>query len=191
VKEEEPVLAFGSEKAWAAWLAKEHKSSTGVWVKLTKKESGIPSASRDEAVEMALCYGWIDGLARSIDAQYWRLRFTPRTARSRWSKINCQKATELIASGKMKAAGLKEVERAKADGRWDAAYDGPRTATVPDDLRRALTKSKAARDFFATLDSRNRYAILHRIQGVKKPETRQRRIATYVAMLSEKKKIYP
>ncbi len=188
---DDPILLFESPKAWAAWLARQHTSSSGVWVKLAKKDSGIASVSQPEAVEVALCYGWIDGQAKSVDAQHWLQRFTPRRARSPWSKINCARATALIAAGKMKPAGLKEIERAKADGRWDAAYDGPRAATVPDDLERALKKNKAARDFFATLDSRNRYAILHRIQAAKKEETRARRIATFVEMLKEKKKIYP
>jgi len=188
---DDPTLGFSSRKAWATWLAKHHKTSVGVWVKLGKKQSGIASVSQREAVEVALCYGWIDGQAKSVDADYWLQRFTPRSARSVWSKINCARAEELIASGEMKSAGLKEVERAKADGRWAAAYDSQRTATVPDDLAGALAKNKTAREFFATLDSRNRYAILHRIHGAKKPETRVQRIATFVAMLAQRKKIHP
>lgn len=187
----DPVLTFPSRKAWAAWLAKQHTASSGLWVRLAKKESGIASVTYLEALEVALCYGWIDGQRKSLDGQYYLQRFTPRTARSKWSKISCARATELIEKGEMKPAGLREVERAKADGRWDAAYDGPRTATVPDDLRRGLAKNRIARDFFATLDSRNRYAVLHRIQNAKKPETRARRIATFVAMLAEKEKLYP
>ncbi len=187
---DDPTSSFASRKAWASWLAKNHTTVPGVWVKLAKKKSGITSVSQREAVEVALCYGWIDGLARSVDADYWLQRFTPRSARSVWSKINCARAEALIASGEMRAAGLKEVERAKADGRWAAAYDSPRTATVPDDLARALAKNKKAREFLATLDSRNRYAILHRIQNARKPETRARRIAAFVAMLSKKQTIY-
>lgn len=160
-------------------------------MKLAKKQSGIASVSQRDAVEVALCYGWIDGQAKSVDADYWLQRFTPRSARSVWSKINCARVEALIASGEMRAAGLKEVERAKVDGRWANAYDSPRNATVPEDLAQALGRSKEARAFFSTLDSRNRYAILHRLQGAKRPETRARRIATFVAMLAEGKKIYP
>jgi uncharacterized protein YdeI (YjbR/CyaY-like superfamily) len=186
-----PIVSFASREAWDAWLADQHGTSSGAWLKIAKKGSGFDTVSRAEAVEVALCYGWIDGQARSLDADHWLQRFTPRTPRSRWSKINRDKAVELIRSGDMKPAGLREVERAKADARWDAAYDAPSTATVPDDLRRALEADDAARDFFATLDSANRYAILYRIQEAKKPETRARRIEKFVAMLGERKKLYP
>jgi uncharacterized protein YdeI (YjbR/CyaY-like superfamily) len=188
---DDPIVSFASRTAWASWLARHHKTSSGVWVKLAKKHSGIASMAQPEAVEVALCYGWIDGQSRSVDANYWIQRFTPRAARSVWSKINCARAEVLIASGKMRAAGREEVERAKKDGRWAAAYDSPRTATVPDDLARALSQNKKASAFFATLDSRNRYAILHRVHHAKKPDTRARRIATFVAMLADRKKIYP
>jgi uncharacterized protein YdeI (YjbR/CyaY-like superfamily) len=142
-------------------------------------------------VEAALCYGWIDGQARSIDENYWLQRFTPRTARSKWSKRNRARAIQLIERGEMKPAGLREVERAKSDGRWDAAYDAPSTATVPNDLRVELERNPEAHEFFASLDSRNRYAILHRIQDAKRPETRARRIAKFVEMLNERQKLYP
>jgi uncharacterized protein YdeI (YjbR/CyaY-like superfamily) len=188
---DDPIWSCDSKKAWTSWLAKHHKTSSGVWVKLAKKQSGIESMSQPDAVEVALCYGWIDGQARSVDTNYWVQRFTPRSPRSLWSKINCARAEALIASGKMRAAGLKEVDRAKKDGRWAAAYDSPRSATVPDDLAQALATNKKAREFFAVLDSRNRYAILHRIHNAKKAETRARRIANFVDMLSEKKTIYP
>jgi uncharacterized protein YdeI (YjbR/CyaY-like superfamily) len=191
VKPNLPIISFASRGAWGSWLAKHHATSTGLWLKIAKKGSGIDTVSYAEALDVALCYGWIDGQKASCDDHYWLQRFTPRKPRSKWSKINRQKATELIEKGEMKPAGLREVERAKADGRWDAAYDAQSTATVPDDLRRELDKNEVAREFFATLDSRNRYAILYHIQDAKKPETRARRIEKYVAMLNERKKIYP
>jgi uncharacterized protein YdeI (YjbR/CyaY-like superfamily) len=190
-KRREPVESFPSRDAWEAWLEQQHASSPGVWLKLAKKGSAFETVSRADALEVALCYGWIDGQADSLDDDHWLQRFTPRTARSKWSRINRDKATELIETGAMKPAGLREVERARADGRWAAAYESPSTAVVPDDLERELAKSDRAREFFAALDSRNRYAILYRIQDAKKPETRARRIAKYVAMLNEGKKIYP
>ena len=162
-----------------------------MWLKIAKKGSGIETVSYAEALEAALCYGWIDGQKASFDENYWLQRFTPRKPKSKWSKVNRQKATELIERGEMKAAGLREVERAKVDGRWEAAYDAQSTATVPDDLRRELENNDKAREFFATLDSRNRYAILYQIQDAKRPETRARRIAKYVALLTEQKKLYP
>jgi len=162
-----------------------------MWLKFAKKGSGIETVTYDQAVEVALCYGWIDGQVRKLDEDYYLQRFTPRRARSKWSKINRQKATELIERGEMRPAGLREVERAKADGRWDAAYDAPSTAQVPDDLLRELGKNERARKFFETLDGRNRYAILYQIQDAKRPETRARRIAKYVAMLAEQEKPYP
>ena len=186
-----PIIPFASRDAWEAWLQEQHATSEGLWLKFAKKDSGIETATYSEAVEAALCYGWIDGQKASFDDHYWLQRFTPRRPRSKWSKINRQKATELIERGEMKPAGLREVERAKADGRWDAAYDAQSTATVPEDLRRELDKNDRAREFFATLDSANRYAILYQIQDAKRPETRVRRIQNYVAMLNEQKKIYP
>jgi uncharacterized protein YdeI (YjbR/CyaY-like superfamily) len=162
-----------------------------VWLKIAKKGAGIDSVSYAEALEVALCYGWIDGQKGRFDDEHWLQRFTARKAASRWSKINRDKATELIERGEMRPAGLREVERAKADGRWDAAYAGQGTATVPDDLRRALDANDRARAFFATLDAANRYAILYRVQDAKKPETRARRIAKYVAMLAEHDTIHP
>jgi uncharacterized protein YdeI (YjbR/CyaY-like superfamily) len=144
-----------------------------------------------EAVEVALCFGWIDGQANRLDDDHWLQRFTPRRPRSKWSKINRDRAERLIERGEMSPAGLREVERAKADGRWEAAYDAPSTATIPDDLQRALDANDRAREFFETLNRTNRYAILYRIQDAKKPETRARRIEKYVAMLAEHTKIYP
>jgi uncharacterized protein YdeI (YjbR/CyaY-like superfamily) len=186
-----PIVPFSSRDAWEAWLEGQHTASEGLWLKIAKKRSGIETVSYDEAVEVALCYGWIDGQVRRFDEDYYLQRFTPRRPRSRWSKVNRKKATELIKRGKMEAAGLREVERAKADGRWEAAYDAPSTATVPDDLRRELEKNEKAREFFSGLDARNRYAILYQIQDAKRPETRARRIAKYAAMLAEQKKPYP
>lgn len=188
---DQPLLAFASREAWAEWLAANHATSSGLWLKFAKKGSGIDSVSYQEALDVALCYGWIDGQKDKFDDRYFLQRFTPRRPRSKWSKINCDKATRLIAQGEMQPAGLREVEKATADGRWAAAYDGQRAATVPDDLRRELEKNPAAREFFATLDSANRYAILYRLQEAKKPETRARRLAKFVAMLGERQKIHP
>jgi uncharacterized protein YdeI (YjbR/CyaY-like superfamily) len=191
VKQDLPTISFASQEHWAAWLADQHASSTGVWLKIAKKGTGIASVSHAEALDAALCYGWIDGQRDRFDDDYFLQRFTPRRPRSRWSKINRAKALDLIEKGELKPAGLKQVELARADGRWAAAYDGVRAATVPEDLRLALERNDRAREFFATLDSQNRYAILYRIQDAKKPETRARRIEKYVAMLGEQQKIYP
>jgi len=185
------VLPFASKAAWAEWLGEEHGRSSGVWLKIAKKDSGVETVSYAEALEVALCHGWIDGQKDKWDEKWWLQRFTPRKARSRWSKVNRAKAEGLIAAGKMKEAGLREVERAKADGRWDAAYDAQSTATVPGDLQRALDADDAARGFFSTLNSANRYAILFRIQDAKKPETRARRIEKFVTMLGRGEKLYP
>lgn len=173
-------------------LADEHHSSSpGIWLKLEKKARGAVGLDYARALDAALCYGWIDGQKRAFDDGAWLQRFTPRRAKSKWSKINRDKATVLIEQGRMRPPGLAEVERAKADGRWDAAYDGARSASVPDDLAEALDENPAAAEFFATLDSRNRYAILYRVQDARKPETRVRRIEKYVAMLAERKKLHP
>jgi uncharacterized protein YdeI (YjbR/CyaY-like superfamily) len=182
---------FATAAEWEAWLAEHHADSDGIWLKFAKKGSGIPTVVYKEAVHEALRYGWIDGHTKRVDDDYYIQRFTPRRARSRWSKINCAKAEALIASGAMQPAGLAEVERAKADGRWEAAYDAPSTATVPDDLRTALDDDPKASAFFETLDATNRYAILHRLQEAKKPETRARRIEKFVAMLRRGETIYP
>ncbi|MCP9487803.1 MAG: YdeI/OmpD-associated family protein [Gaiellaceae bacterium MAG52_C11] len=184
-----PIVPFSGPAEWRGWL-EEHPTADGVWVKLAKKGSGIPTVTYAEAVEVALCHGWIDGQSRRLDERYHLQRFTPRRARSVWSKLNRAKAEALIESGAIGPAGLREVERAKADGRWAAAYDPPSTATVPDDLQQALDRNTKARAFFATLDSQNRHAILHRIQGVKRSETRARNIDKFVAMLAAGEKIY-
>jgi uncharacterized protein YdeI (YjbR/CyaY-like superfamily) len=190
-KLDQPVISFESGDAWEAWLAEHHAASPGLWLKFAKKGSGIATVSYSEALDVALCYGWIDGQKDKFDGDYWLQRFTPRRPRSKWSRINRDRVAALVARGAMKPVGLREVERAKADGRWEAAYDGQRAATVPDDLRRELEGNAAAREFFATLDSANRYAILYRLQEAKKPETRARRLKTFVTMLSEGKKIHP
>jgi uncharacterized protein YdeI (YjbR/CyaY-like superfamily) len=190
-KPELPIIPFASREQWEAWLEEQHATSEGLWLKFAKKGSGIETVTYDQAVEVAICYGWIDGQARRLDQDYYLQRFTPRRARSRWSKVNRKKATELIERGQMNPAGLSEVERARADGRWDAAYDAPSTATVPDDLLKELEKNEAARDFFSELDRRNRYAILYQIQDARRHETRARRIAKYVALLAERRKPYP
>ena len=186
-----PIVAFPSRDAWVNWLEAHHDSSSGVWLKIAKKGAGVPSVTYAEAVEVGLCFGWIDGQKAAFDERFFLQRFTPRRAKSIWSRINRDKIEELIARGEMRPAGLREVERAKADGRWDAAYDPQRTMAVPDDLQAALDQNDAARAFFATLTAANRYAILHRIHTAKKPETRARRIAQFVAMLAEGKKLYP
>ena len=191
VKPELPILPFVSRDAWAAWLDEHHATSGGLWLKIAKRDSGIESVSYPEALDVALCYGWIDGQKGKFDDDHWLQRFTPRRPKSKWSKVNRQKVSALIESGEMKPAGLREVERAKADGRWDDAYEAQSKATVPDDLRRKLDENPEASAFFATLDSANRYAILYQIQDAKKPETRARRIEKYVTMLSERRKLYP
>jgi uncharacterized protein YdeI (YjbR/CyaY-like superfamily) len=162
-----------------------------LWLKIAKKGSGIETVTFPEALDVALCYGWIDGQRARFDERFFLQRFTPRKPRSKWSRVNREKVTKLIETGEMKPSGLREVERAKADGRWDAAYEPQSTATAPDDLLEELGKNDAAREFFSKLDSRNRYAILYQIQDAKRPETRARRIAKYVAMLAERKKLHP
>jgi uncharacterized protein YdeI (YjbR/CyaY-like superfamily) len=189
-KAELPQIECASAKEWAAWLAKHHAASEGVWLLFQRDAAKKDALTYAQAVETALAYGWIDGQSQRIDVSCWRQRYTPRRARSKWSKLNREKAEALISAKKMKPAGLREVERAKADGRWDAAYDAPSKAKVPPDLAKALAKNKKAKAFFATLDGRNRYAILHRIQTAVKPETRARRVATFVVMLAEGGKIY-
>ena len=186
-----PVLGFSGPQAWESWLAEEHERSPGIWLKIPKKGSGYEGVSYAEALEVALCYGWIDGQKAGLDEDYWLQRFTPRKPRSRWSKINTDKAGELIDAGRMRPAGLREVERARADGRWDAAYAGQRDMSVPPDLERELAANDAAREFFGTLSGVNRYAILYRIGDAKRPETRARRIAKYVAMLAAHETIHP
>jgi uncharacterized protein YdeI (YjbR/CyaY-like superfamily) len=179
-----PVMSFATRAAWDKWLSRQKADSPGVWLKIAKAGRQTKSISYPEALDSALCYGWIDGLKRGLDDEWWLQRFTPRTSRSKWSQINCGKAEALIASGAMKPAGLAQVEAAKADGRWAMAYAGQATVTVPDDLALALKANKAAGRAFEGIDRVNRYAILHRIHDAKRPETRAARIAKFVAMLA-------
>ncbi len=185
-----PTLPFESKKKWADWLAKQHDKSAGVWLKLAKKATGIPSVTYAEALDVALCYGWIDGQKGSFDEQYFLQKFTPRRPKSIWSKINVEKVEQLIASGEMKPAGLKAVKAAKQDGRWDAAYESQKNISIPEDFQSALDKNKKAKAFFKTLNSANRYAFLFRIQTAKKAETRAKRISQFVEMLERGEKFH-
>jgi len=185
------IVAFASAEAFEAWLGENHAVSAGIWLKLRKKGSGTVTLDYAQALDVALCYGWIDGQKAKLDDRWWLQRFTPRTSRSKWSKANREKATALIEQGRMRPPGQAEVDRAKADGRWAAAYEGARTATVPNDLAAALAADPAAAEFFETLDRQNRYAILYRVHDAKKAETRARRIEKYVAMLARGEKLHP
>lgn len=175
---------FKSAKAFETWLKKHHASSDGLWLQIAKRDADEPSVTYAEAVEIALCWGWIDGQKKGLDDQHFLQRFTPRRARSVWSKVNVEKVAALIAAGRMQAPGLAQVDAAKADGRWARAYDGARTSVVPDDLQAALDAQPPAKAFFATLNASNRYAVLWRIQTAVKPETRARRIEQLVDMLA-------
>jgi uncharacterized protein YdeI (YjbR/CyaY-like superfamily) len=186
-----PPLSFEDQETWFSWLRKNHATSSGVWLRIAKKGASVRSVSYPEAVDAALCFGWIDGQKKSDDEHYWLQRFAPRSEKSIWSKINREKAIRLIELGRMNAAGLREVERAKRDGRWDRAYDSPSGATVPADFQAVLDKLPRAKAFFATLDSRNRYAVLFRIQTARKPETRAKRIKQFAKMLARQEKIHP
>ena len=183
-KTEQPVLFFAAPADLEAWIDEHGEESDGIWLKFAKKDSGIESVVYAEAVEIALSHGWIDGQAKRLDEHHYLQRFTPRRPRSRWSKINREKAERLIAEGRMRAGGLREIERAKEDGRWEDAYDSPSTATVPDDFQAALDAEPAAAEFFASLGSTKRYSFLYRITDAKRPETRAKRIAEYVELLA-------
>jgi uncharacterized protein YdeI (YjbR/CyaY-like superfamily) len=186
----EPVRLFRNQNDWAAWLEKNHPTHAGLWLRIAKKDSGAQSVSYAEALEVALCYGWIDGQKRADNEQTWLQRFVPRAPNSIWSKINCEKALGLIKSGRMKAAGLQAIEQAKSSGRWQSAYDSPSKASVPEDFAAALPNSSKAKAFFAKLDRTNRYAILFRIHHAKKAETRARKIREFVEMLKRGEKIH-
>jgi uncharacterized protein YdeI (YjbR/CyaY-like superfamily) len=186
-----PIADFADQTAWADWLEQNHATSPGLWLRLAKKGSGVPSVSYVEAIEIALCFGWIDGQKDRQDERAWLQKFTPRGPRSLWSKINRDRAATLIETGRMRPAGLSAIERARQGGQWEAAYDSPAGATVPADLQVELDRSEAAAAFFATLNSANRYAILWRIQTAKKAETRARRVAELVAMLKRGEKLHP
>ena len=186
-----PIMLFATPAELEAWLEENHAGCDGLWLKIAKKGTEPPSVTYAEALELALCFGWIDSQKRGHDERHFLQRFTPRRPRGRWSRINREKAEALIATGKLRPAGAAEVDAAKADGRWEAAYEGQRTAKVPDDLQRELDANQAAREFFAGLDSANRYAIVYRLNDAKKPETRERRLRKFVAMLERGEKIHP
>ncbi len=186
-----PTEHFADAAAWERWLER-HPQSSGVWLKIAKKDAGIPSVTYAEALDVALCHGWIDGQKKGLDAQFFLQRFTPRRARSTWSKINVAKIDVLTAAGRMRPAGLREVEAAKADGRWDAAYDGAKSMDVPHELSKALAlaKNRKAKAFFDALDRTNRYAVCWRVQTAVKPETKLARVEKLVAMLARGEKIH-
>jgi len=184
------VRAFASAADFDAWLAVEHDRTPGLFLRIAKKSSGIPSITAAEAVEVALCHGWIDGRANRVDDDWFTVRYTPRRPRSVWSKKNVDTVARLIADGRMRPAGMAAVEAARADGRWDRAYAGPATMTVPDDLAAALAAEPAAAAFFAELDRTNRYAVLWRVETASTPQTRARRIAACVQMLAEGRRIH-
>jgi len=175
---------FKSAKAFEAWLKKHHATSDGLWLQIAKKGADQPSVTYPEAVEIALCWGWIDGQKKALDDQHFLQRFTPRRARSIWSKINVAKVAALIEAGRMQPAGQAQIDAAQADGRWEGAYDSARTSSVPDDLQAALDANPQAKKFFATVNASNRYAVLWRVQTAVKPETRAKRIAQLVEMLA-------
>jgi len=186
-----PVLGFPSAAHWERWLAAQPLTSKGVWLKLAKKNSGAPSVSRQEAINGALCHGWIDGQLQKYDAAYWLVRFTPRGPKSRWSAVNCRRIEALMAEGRVSTAGLEAVAQAKSDGRWEAAYPAQSKAAVPADLQHALAANPAAADAFKQLDSANRYAILYRVHHATKPEARAAKIAQFVDMLAHGGTLHP
>jgi uncharacterized protein YdeI (YjbR/CyaY-like superfamily) len=188
--DELPIHHFADSEELECWLEANGASSQGVWLKIAKKGAEEPSVTYEEAVELALCFGWIDSQVRRFDDQHYVQRFTPRRPRGRWSKINREKAEALIEKGRMRPAGLAEVEAARADGRWDAAYEGQSSAKVPPDLQRELDASPAAAEFFESLSGANRYAIIYRLEEAKRPETRERRLRKFVAMLEQGEKIH-
>src|SRR5258708_21317673 len=185
------ILFFTTQRVWIDWVAGEHDHSLGVWLKLAKKGSGVSSVTYEQALEVALCYGWIDGQKKGLDGTFWLQKFTPRGPKSIWSKINREKAEALIRSGKIEPAGLKAVKAAQQDGRWQAAYDSQKSMSVPPDFQAALHKNKKAKAFFVTLNSVNRYAILFRLQTARKAETRVKRIRRFIEMLEKHEKIHP
>src|SRR5262245_41225507 len=189
-KDETPVLAFASAGKWGAWLAKNHARSTGIWLRIFKKGSDTPTVTYSEALDEALCHGWIDSQKRPGDEQSWLQRFGPRRPRSGWSRINTSHAERLIKARRMKAPGLAKIEAAKADGRWQRAYDSPGASKVPADFMARLSKDKKALRFFEGLNRANLYAIAYRLQTAKKPETREKRMLAILAMLSRGEKFH-
>ena len=188
---ESPTLTFANQQAWEAWLDTHGETASGVWLRIAKASADQSTISYAKALESALCHGWIDGQKKAESAHYWLQRFTPRTAQSIWSRINKEKAEALMAASRMRPAGLRAIEQARRNGRWDAAYTSARASTVPADLQQALDANPEAKRFFATLSGQNRYAILFRIQNVKKAETRARKIAQYVDMLNKGETLHP
>ncbi|HEY3830604.1 MAG TPA: YdeI/OmpD-associated family protein [Solirubrobacteraceae bacterium] len=186
-----PVISFAHAGDWERWLQEHHEGASGLWLKLAKKDAQIASVTYAQALELALCFGWIDGQKGAYDESWWLQRFTPRGPRSRWSRINREKAQELERTGRLRPAGLREIERARADGRWEAAYESQSRATVPEDLQRELDRDPAARAFFESLESHNRYAILYRLQDAKRPATRARRLQQFMEMLRAGEKLHP
>ncbi len=186
-----PVRPFKRGADWTTWLEKHHATSRGLWLRLSKKHSEMISVTYAEALDVALCYGWIDGQGRRYDTSSWLLKFTPRGPRSIWSKRNRQRALALMKAGRMKSFGLAAIKNAKRAGRWQAAYDSPRAAVVPKDFQAALDRVASAKAFFATLDRRNKYAIFFRVTTAKEEDTRARRIQQFVRMLAERRKLYP
>jgi uncharacterized protein YdeI (YjbR/CyaY-like superfamily) len=189
-KEGAGARLFASQAAWAAWLEKNHRKQDGLWLRIAKKDSGLKSVTYPEALETAICYGWIDGQKRPDSDGTWLQRFVPRRPKSIWSRINREKALALIANGRMKPPGMEVIQQAKEDGRWEAAYDSARSSKVPEDFQAALDASPKAQVFFDSLDGANRYAVLFRIQTVKKAETRARKIQDFVKMLERNERIH-
>jgi len=185
------ILEFKTQKDWQKWLDRNHSQQEGVWLKFAKKNTGVKTVSYTEALEEALCFGWIDSQVQKFDEVYYLQKFSPRRAKSVWSKINRDKIERLIAEGKMRPAGLAQVEAAKADGRWDAAYDAQSTAEIPDDFKKALGKNKKAAQFYETLTKANKYAIIWRLHHSKRPETRERNIKKFIDMLESDQKFHP
>lgn len=186
-----PILAFVSAEQFERWMLRQPADTKGLWLKLAKQGSGIASVGKAAAIEVALCHGWIDGQLNPYDEHYWLIRFTPRSAKSRWSEINRATATRLMAEGRVTSAGLAQIEAAQQDGRWAGAYAPQSRAEVPADLLQALAKNAAASACFATLKGANRYAILYRIQDAKTPATRQARIENFVGMLARGEVLHP
>lgn len=189
-KNDQPILFFKTQEEWEKWLSKNHDKADGVWLQFYKKASGVESLTYDPALEEALCYGWIDGQVKRFDEKSYLQRFTPRRAKSNWSKINTGHIERLTKLGKMKPSGLAEVEKAKADGRWDRAYASPSNTKVPDDFIREIKKNKKAYEFFQTLNKTNKFAIAYQLQDAKKPETRERRMKKFIEMCEREEKLY-
>jgi len=189
-KDGKPILQLASPEEWEAWLDAEHAGSDGVWLKFAKKGSGVTTVVYAEALDVALCFGWIDSQVMTLDERFYLQKFTPRRSRSKWSKINVEKIEALTKAGRMRPAGLEQVELAKADGRWDAAYSSPANMTEPPDLKKALKASPKAAEFWATLNKSNRFAAIYQLEDAKKPETRERRLAKFIGMFERGEKLY-